>query len=159
MFRLPSASQALYDLVGRSADALATVQTVREDLRYQLIVAVAVTDVMAVLSVTLRRPYRLARVTALAVAVPLAIAWSCGVAQSTETLTQRSLPYTGPEQAAFAALLPPWYATVTSVAAFAVLALLAAAPIALLRTSASDFYLSNNKGGEPGLYSFARRSG
>ncbi len=155
--RLPSSSRTLFDVVGESPHAVDTVDALRAELGYQLVVAAAGAVVLTGLGIALLLRSRFARSAALVVAIPLAVVWACGVAQTTETLSQGNRPYSPAEQKAFAALLPPWYAIPTSFAAVGVLGLLTAASIALLRSSASDYYLSKTTGGEPGLYSFAKR--
>ena len=155
--RLPSSSRTLFDLVGESPHAVDTVDALRAELRYQLVVAVAGAVILTGLGIALLSRSRSARSATLVLAIPLAIAWACGAVQTTETLTQGNRPYSLAEQQAFAALLPPWFAIPTSLTAFSMLGLLTAASIALLRSSASDYYLSTTTGREPGLYSFARR--
>jgi L-asparagine transporter-like permease len=155
--RLPSATRTLFELVGEGPHTTDTVHAVRAELRYQLVLAAAGAITLTVLGIALLSRSRFARSATLVVAIPLAIAWSVGVAQTTETLSQRSRPYSPAELEAFAALVPPWYTIPANLAAVGVLGLLTAASIALLRGSASDYYLSNPTRGERGLYAFARR--
>jgi hypothetical protein len=155
--RLPSASRTLFDLVGEGPHATDTVNAVRAELRYQLVVAAAGAITLTVLGIALLSRSRFARSTTLVVAIPLAIAWSVGVVQTTETLSQGSRPYSPAELEAFAMLLPRWYAFPANLVAVGVLFLLTAASVALLRGTASDYYLSSPTRGERGLYAFARR--
>src|SRR5262245_59257184 len=91
--RLPSASRTLFDLVGESPHATDTVDALRAELRYQLVVAAMGAIALTVLGIALLARSRVARTVTLVMAIPLAIAWSLGVTQTTETLSQWDRPY------------------------------------------------------------------
>jgi hypothetical protein len=109
------------------------------------------------LAAGVRRPSRVARVTGLLAALTVAVAWSCAVAQSTETRVQAQSTEAPEVRDAVAGLLPVWYPVATSLAAAGMLALMVVAAIALLRSSASEYYRGSAKGGIVALYTHVRR--
>jgi hypothetical protein len=156
MARLGSARAHWLSVMGSSTDAVRTVEAIEADLRYQLVLAAASVLLFAGLAAGVRRPSRAARVVGLAAAFTVAVAWSCGVAQSTETRVQGQPTDPAEMRAALADLLPAWYGVAASLAAAGMLALLVAAAIALLRSSASDYYRGSSEGGIVALYTHAR---
>jgi hypothetical protein len=155
--RLGPARAHLLSVTGSSTDAMRLVEVVEADLRYQLVVAAAAVLLFAGLAAGVRRPSRVARVTGLLAALTVAVAWSCAVAQSTETRVQAQSTEAPEVRDAVAGLLPVWYPVATSLAAAGMLALMVVAAIALLRSSASEYYRGSAKGGIVALYTHVRR--
>jgi hypothetical protein len=137
---LASAQDNLYAVAGVSDEVVHTVEVVGSDLRYQIVVAAATVLVGGLLAVGLRRPSPVARAVAFVSALAAGLAWACGVAVSTETRIQRQLGESPAVRDAYEALLPAWYPVVLSLATAATLGLLVAAAVALLRSSAAEYY-------------------
>jgi len=137
---LASARDNLFAVAGVSDEVVHTVDLVESDLGYQIVVAAASSLVVAALAAAVRRPWPAARVIALMSALAAGLAWACGVALSTETRTQRQLGESAAVREAYDALLPAWYPVAMSLATAATLGLLVAAAVALLRSSAAEYY-------------------
>jgi hypothetical protein len=137
---LASAQDNLFAVAGSGDEVVHTVEMVGSDLRYQIVVAAATSLVAVALAGAVRRTWPAARIIALMSALAVGLAWACGVALSTETRIQRQPGEPPAVRDAYEALLPAWYPVVMSLATAATLGLLIAAAVALLRSSAAEYY-------------------
>lgn len=134
------ARAALIGQAGGGDEAVEAVETIRLDLRFQIIVAAVTLAVMLVLGVALLRPLPWVRGAVWTSAGLLFLGWSCGIAQNVETQTQRGSPAFPELQAAFRALLPGWYTGVTGLLVGLIFVLFVLLTIAVLRTEAAEYY-------------------
>jgi hypothetical protein len=140
LLHLVGARDDLYAQKVGGEEAYQTVAHVLSDLRYQLVVALATAAFGLYYGIIVRRPWPRVRIWIWVLSVPLFLAWSCGLAQSTEVTVERGSPAFPDLQAAYRNLLPGWYAGVIGLITFLVLPLLALVTIWLLRSGASEYY-------------------
>jgi hypothetical protein len=147
------ARDALIGQPGAGEEAVQAVDTIRLDLRFQLIVAGITLVVMVALGVALLRPLAWVRAAVWVSGLLLFLGWSCGLAQNVEVQTQRGSPAFPELQAAFRALLPGWYTGATGLLVGLIFVMFVALTIAVLRTEAAEYYqFGARKSGAPYTY-------
>jgi hypothetical protein len=128
----------------------------RSALRYNLAIDLAAALLLALLGWAVRHPWRSARITAWGAATALSIGLTCGVAAGPENLVWRGAGDPAPVVQAREALLLGWYPTAHNLAAGALAIALVTAALALLRTSAADFYRRPHANRGPSLGALVR---
>jgi branched-subunit amino acid ABC-type transport system permease component len=140
------------------ADASTLVADVHSDLMLHAVVEIAGLAALTLLSVVIRRPWRIARIGAWISALLLSFGLALVLASSPETLVSPDGSDPPAVSKALADLLIGWYPAVTSVIAAAQLAAIFAFSLLLLRTASGEFYQRQREDGPAGLWTFAPRS-
>ena len=153
---LDTAGAVIRPMSGAGPEAAEAITSIRADLRFQLIVAALTLLYFGLLGVLLLRPLRFVRPAVWVGAILLFLGWACGLAQNTETQTERGSPAFPELQAAYHALLPSWYSVANGFLVGSMFILLVALTIAVLRTGAAEYYEFGPHDPPPGGYAYLR---
>ncbi|GAA0577537.1 hypothetical protein GCM10010172_72860 [Paractinoplanes ferrugineus] len=127
---------------------------VRAALVYNLVVAALTVLVAVVLAVVVRRPLRWVRPAAWCVLGFLGLALFLGLNAGADPAGSTAGPNADSDSRAYYDLLPHWYPTLNAIQGVAVLVLVVAVFVMLLRSSVADFYRPASTEQDPKWSSF-----
>jgi len=140
------------------AAAAGVVADLHSDLLLHAIVDIAGFAALALLSLSVRRPWRIARIGAWITSLVLSFGLALVLTSSPENLVSPDEFDTPAVGKALDNLLFGWYPAVTSVVVAVQLAAMVASSVLLLRTASGEFYQRPHENGPAGLWTFAPRS-
>ena len=157
LLHLDTASVIYLDVVPDAdhAAAASLVAEVHSDLLLHAVVDIAGLAALALLRLSVRRPWRIARIGAWISALVLSFGLALVVSSSPENRVSPDGFETPAAGKALGDLLLGWYPSVTSVLAAIQLAAMFAFSVLLLRTASAEFYRSPREDGPAGLWTFA----
>ena len=160
LLHLHAAGGTYLDVVPDADNAAAAglVADVHSDLLLHAVVGIGGLAALALVSFSVRRPWRIARIGAWISALVLSFGLALVLASSPENLVSPDGSETPAVGKALSDLLFGWYPAVTSVLMAVQLAATIAFSLLLMRTASGEFYHRPHEDGPAGLWTFAPRA-
>ncbi|AGL20497.1 hypothetical protein [Actinoplanes sp. N902-109] len=130
---------------GGFADAAAEPAGVRWDLAYTVAVTLGTALVCALLAVVIRQPLRWAQVAAWCTSFAVAVVLGCGLANGSATAGAKPEATSETLDRLDYDLLPQWYPIMNAVLGAALIVVVIAAGVLMLRSAVADFYRAGSR--------------